>query len=205
MRRKAPNVEFSLGMFARVALVAFSLGLDVFAVCVGVGIRGAPVGLRIRIGAAFAASEVTMAIIGLFLGAAVGRFVGGIAGYLGFAALIGIGIYMIVESRREGEAAMDLSRGWGLFLAAISVSLDSLGIGFSLIYIGPPPGISLLAIAVASVISTAAGLTFGRALGRRVEESAGTWAGIVLILTGLGFALAKYFGEAHGSAALGFA
>ncbi|MEO6991110.1 MAG: manganese efflux pump [Candidatus Baltobacteraceae bacterium] len=198
-------MEVSLATIARVALVAFSLGLDVFAVCVGVGIRGAPVALRIRIGAAFATSEVAMAIIGVFLGAAVGRHVGTIAGYLGFAALVGVGIYMVAEARREGENSMDLSRGWGLFVAAISVSLDSLGIGFSLIYIGAPPAFSLVAIAVASLISTTAGLTFGRALGRRVEESAGMWAGIVLILTGLGFALAKYLSEAHAvPAALGF-
>jgi putative Mn2+ efflux pump MntP len=37
------------------------------------------------------------------------------------------------------------------------------------------------------------GLTTGRVLGRRVEESAELWAGIVLVLTGLGFIIAKVF------------
>ena len=186
----------------RVALVAISLALDVFAVCVGVGVRGASAGLRWRIGFAFAGAEITMTVLGALLGAAVGRLVGGVAGYLGFAALVGIGTYMIVEARREGASPLDLSRGWGLFLASLSISLDSLGIGFSILYIGAPLMISLGAIGVASIVSTSAGLAFGRMMGRRVEETAGIWAGIVLIATGLAFALEKYLAEAHAAAAL---
>jgi len=176
----------------RVALVAFSLGLDVFAVCVGVGMRGATTSAKVRIGAAFATAEVCMTLIGLSIGAVAGRMLGQVAGYLGFAALIGVGAYMIVESVREAETELDLSHGWGLFVAALSISLDSLGIGFSILYIGAPLTLSLVAIAVASVICTTLGLTFGRLLGKRAEETAGIWAGIVLILTGIGFAAEKY-------------
>jgi putative Mn2+ efflux pump MntP len=156
----------------KVAVVALSLGLDVFAVSVGVGMRGVPVALRWRIGLAFTTAEVSMTLIGAGLGAVAGRLVGSVAGYLGFAALAGVGIYMLVESARESESGgIDFSRGWGLFLGAVSISLDSLGIGFSL------------------------GLTIGRVLGARVEESAERWAGIILILTGLGFAALKLSGR----------
>ncbi len=101
---------------------------------------------------------------------------------------MGVGAYMIYESVRGGEGAgIDLSTGWGLFVGALSISLDSLGIGFSITFIAVPLVVSMLVIAAASLASTAAGLTFGRVLGARAEGSAALWAGIILILTGLGF------------------
>jgi len=179
----------------RVALVAVSLALDVFAVCVGIGIRGAPRGAKFRIGLSFAAAEVTMNLVGAGLGAAVGTMIGGVAGYLGFAALIGVGTYMIVETLRETSTTFDLSRGWGLFSASLAISLDSLGIGFSIVYIGVPLPLTLGAIAVASVTSTALGLTFGRLLGRRVEEWAGLLGGVALVVTGIAFAVLRATGH----------
>lgn len=178
--------------FLRVSLVAISLALDVFAVSVGVGIRGVSVAAKFRIGAAFAAAEVGMNLLGAGIGAAAGRAIGEVAGYLGFAALVGVGIYMVVESLRAEEEDFDLSRGWGLFVASLSISLDSLGIGFSIVYIGVPIGITLGAIAFASIASTAIGLGLGKRLGSVIGERAGIIAGFVLIGTGALFAILKF-------------
>jgi len=178
----------------KIAFVALSLALDVFAVSVGVGMRGAGIALKVRIGAAFASAEIGMTLIGVLIGKVAGLYLGEAAAYLGFAALVGVGAYMIYESRRgDAGAGFDLSRGWGLVLAALSISLDSLGIGFSILFIGVPLGVSLACIGAASVGSTALGLTLGKALGKRAEESAGAWAGIVLMATGLGFGALHYF------------
>jgi putative Mn2+ efflux pump MntP len=176
----------------KIAVVALSLALDVFAVSVGVGMRGAEIALRIRIGAAFATAEIAMTLVGVLIGKLAGTYLGEAAAYLGFAALVLVGFYMMYESRQGGEVGFDLSRGWGLFLAALSISLDSLGIGFSILFIGVPLGVSLICIGFASVLSTTLGLTLGKALGKRAEESAGLWAGIVLVATGLGFGTLHY-------------
>ena len=178
----------------KVVFVALSLGLDVFAVSVGVGIRGVETAMRWRIGLAFTAAEVSMTLIGVLLGDVAGRLIGDSAGYLGFAALVGVGAYMIVQSVRASErGGIDFSRGWGLFLGAISISLDSLGIGFSILYIGVPLVVSVVVIGAVAASSTALGLTVGRLLGDRAEEAAERWAGIILLLTGLGFAALKFF------------
>ena len=179
----------------RVTLIAVSLALDVFAVCVGVGIRGTSTKARVRIGAAFATSEVMMTLIGAGLGAIVGRILGSVAGYLGFAALIGVGIYAPLRSKPRARTQRDVrsvEEAGALFVAALSISLDSLGIGFSILVIGVPLPVSLIVIAIASVVSTTLGLAFGRFIGVRAEAAAGRWAGIVLILTGVGFALEKF-------------
>ncbi len=179
----------------KIAFVAASLGLDVFAVCVGIGMRGTDRAIKIRIGAAFACAEVAMTLVGVALGEAAGRLLGAVAGYLGFAALTLVGGYMVFESLRgENDGGFDLSRGWGLFLGALSISLDSLGIGFSILYIGVPLGVCVVAIALASVASTTLGLTLGKLLGTRMEELAARWAGIILMATGVAFAVLKYAG-----------
>lgn len=179
----------------KIFVVALSLGLDVFAVSIGVGMRGAATALKVRIGIAFASAEVIMNLIGAGLGKLAGDLIGSVAGYIGFAALIGVGFYMIYEAVREAEQKepLDMSRGWGLFLGALSISLDSLGIGFSILYIGVPLALSLAVIFVVSIGATALGLTLGRALGRRVEEGAELWSGIILVLTGIAFAASKAF------------
>jgi len=182
-----------LSAVLRVALVAFSLGLDVFAVSVGVGMRGATTGAKVRIGAAFASAEVVLNLVGAGIGALAGKALGDVAGYIGFAALVGVGVYMVIESLRAEEAGFDLSRGWGLMLASLSISLDSLGIGFSIVYIGVPLVVTLVAIAMASIASTALGLALGRRLGTRIGERAGIFAGVVLVATGVLFATLKYF------------
>jgi putative Mn2+ efflux pump MntP len=177
----------------KIIAVAVSLALDVFAVSVGVGMRGVPTALKIRIGIAFATAEIVMNLAGAALGAALGHFIGNDAGYIGFAALFGLGIYMIAESLREStqHRALDMSRGWGLLIASLSISLDSLGIGFSILYIGVPLAVALGTIGAVSVGATALGLWLGRMLGRRVEERAELFAGIVLALTGIAFASLK--------------
>jgi manganese efflux pump family protein len=154
------------------------------------------VGARVRIGLAFACAEIVMNLVGVGLGALAGAAIGAVAGYVGFAALVGVGIWIIVETVRAGERQLDLSRGWGLALASLSISLDSLGIGFSILYVGVPLPATLAAIAFASFTSTALGLTFGQVLGKRVEASAGIIAGLILIVTGVAFAALKYSGGA---------
>jgi putative Mn2+ efflux pump MntP len=185
----------TIASIVKIAVVALSLGLDVFAVCVGVGMRGTDRAVKIRIGVAFACAEVVMTVVGAGIGHVAGSLLGDAAGYLGFAAITGVGGYMMFEALRGGDggASFDLSRGWGLMLGALSISLDSLGIGFSILYIGVPFVVSLIFIFAASVLATTLGLALGSRLGKVAEERAALFAGSVLVLTGIAFAGLKYF------------
>jgi manganese efflux pump family protein len=177
----------------KVIVVAISLGLDVFAVGVGVGVRGVAPGVKLRIGIAFAFAEVAMNCIGAALGIVAGRVLGDFAGYLGFFALVGVGLYMIREALREAaeRRPIDMSSGWGLAVASLSISLDSLGVGFSILYIGAPLPISLAVIGLVSVASTISGLSLGRSLGKHVEGRAELLGGVLLTLTGIAFVVMK--------------
>lgn len=177
----------------KIAVLALALALDVFAVSVGVGVRGASRGAKLRIGTAFACAEILMNLAGAGIGALAGRLIGEIAAYAGFAALFALGLYMIRESlgAMAGPSALDLSRGRGLFVASVAISLDSLGIGFTILYIGVPIAVTLIAIGVASVASTTLGLSLGRWLGHYAERNAAFIGGVILALTGAGFAVLK--------------
>ena len=177
----------------KIIVVALSLALDVFAVSVGVGVRGISNAMKVRIGLAFATAEIVMNLVGAGLGAIAGKLIGDFAGYLGFTALVAVGAYMIWESlsTRDDRAPLDLSKGFGLFIASLSISLDSLGIGFSILYIGVPLAIALTVIGVVSVMATVLGLTLGKQLGKIAEERAELVGGILLALTGVVFIALK--------------
>ncbi len=185
----------ALSAAIKLVAIALSLALDVFAVSIGVGVRGADRAMKIRIGIAFACAEVMMNVIGAGLGIVAGQLIGNVAGYLGFIALLLVGLYMIYEAKRDlgDRPRMDLSRGWGLVVASLSISLDSLGIGFSILYIGVPLAASLIAIAMVSILATTLGLTLGRRLGTRIEDEAELLGGVLLALTGAVFIALRAF------------
>ncbi len=188
----AQSVPMSAGI-AKILVVALALALDVFAVSVGVGVRGIRNEQKFRIGASFAAAEIAMNLLGAGLGVLAGKLIGDVAGYAGFAALFGVGAYMMRESRTElsERSRLDLSRGPGLLMASLAISLDSLGIGFSIRYIGVPLEVSLVVIGITSIASTTLGLTLGRWLGRYAERNAAFIGGLLLALTGIVFAVLK--------------
>lgn len=182
------------GSLFKVLFIALSLSLDVFAVSVGAGIRGVPPELRWRIGVAFACAEITMNLVGAALGLAAGHLLGEAAGYIGFVVLVALGAYMMKESRSEFSGPpIDLSKGWGLVIASVSISLDSLGVGFSILYIGVPPVFSLLTIGAFSVTATIVGLAVGQRLGAFAERYAAFLGGLMLAITGLTFIALKIF------------
>ncbi|HEX4014076.1 MAG TPA: manganese efflux pump [Candidatus Cybelea sp.] len=178
--------------FLKVFVIAVVLALDVFAVSVGVGVRGVRAERRWRIGLAFACAEVTMNVVGAGLGLIATRLIGDAAAYVGFAALAGLGIYMIREgTNAASRSQLDLSRGPGLLMASLAISLDSLGIGYTILYVGVPMPVSLIVIAIVSVASTMLGLMLGRRLGRYAERNATLAGGVLLALTGILFAALK--------------
>ncbi len=179
----------------KLVAIAFSLALDVFAVSVGVGVHGVERAIKVRIGIAFACAEIVMNCFGAALGIVTGKLIGDVAGYLGFIALLLVGLYMVYEAKRDlgDRPRMDLSRGWGLVVASLSISLDSLGIGFSILYIGVPLAVALVVIGVVSIVATTLGLTLGRTLGSRIEDSAELLGGVLLALTGAVFIVLKAF------------
>jgi putative Mn2+ efflux pump MntP len=165
----------------------------VFAVSIGLGMRGATPRERLRIAIAFPCAEIVMICVGLALGEITGRLIGDDAGYVGFAALIAVGAYMILEARSnlDERRPVKVQGGWTLVVTSLAISLDSLGIGFSIRFVGVPVAMSVVVIGIVSVTATLVGLRLGRLLGTRVEDGAEMVAGVLLTLTGVAFVTLK--------------
>ena len=171
-------------------LLAFvlPLGLDSFAVAAAIGAVQPPGWRqRLRISLIFVIFEGGMPLIGLALGSALARGIGHVANYVAAAAVIGIGVWMLVaeDGAEEERAARVIStRGLALVALGISISLDELAIGFGIGLTRLPVTAIIVAVAVQAFLAAQLGLAIGARIGERWRERAERAAGIGLILLG---------------------
>jgi manganese efflux pump family protein len=170
--------------------IALAVGLDVLALSTGIGILGVPWHVRLRVGAAFALAEIVMQVVGAAIGAGAGHVAGEIAAYSGFVILALIGVWIFRESLGEEHGLSEkATSGFGLLAASASISLDSLGVGFSLPALQVPLVPLIGTVAITTVVFTFAGLRFGEILGERFKKNAERGAGIVLVALAVLFTL----------------
>lgn len=170
------------------AILLLSLGLDTFAVALGLGLSGLPRSHWRRVGLTFALFEGGMPVVGLLIGHRVQNAIGGWAGTIAAGLLIPVGLLAIKEALSEEDAdekKLPAVQGKQLRLTGLSVSLDELAVGFSLgvlhVALGPTPAyVALQAFGI-----TFLGLSLGVRLGARLEDKAELASGIVLTLLGI--------------------
>lgn len=185
-------IPHDLVLVAKVLGVALAVGLDVLAVSVGVGVMQLAVDTRLRLGLAFAGSEIAMQVVGYELGAGAGKVLGEVATYIGLALLATIGCVMIRNSlRHASKPEFDATRGAGLLMTSLSISLDSLGVGIALPAVGIPLLPLLIMVSITTTAFTFTGLAFGARLGERYEHGAERAAGTMLVALAALFAIEK--------------
>ena len=171
-------------------LLAFvlPLGLDSFAVAAALGASQVTTAWqRLRVSLVFVIFEGGMPLIGLALGSVLARGIGHVADYLAAAAVIGIGIWMLLaddDDEEEKAGRIMTSRGLALVGLGISISLDELAIGFSVGLVRLPVTAVIVAIALQAFVAAQLGLAIGAKIGERWRERAERVAGVALILLG---------------------
>jgi putative Mn2+ efflux pump MntP len=168
-----------------------AVGLDVLAVSVGVGVAQLGRDASLRLGLAFASAEITMQVIGYALGAGAGKVLGEIGAYAGFALLALVGVLMIRSSLHAPHREFEATRGVGLLMTSLSISLDSLGVGVSLPGVPIPMWPLLILVSITTTAFTFIGLTYGARLGERYERGAERVAGMMLVVLAALFTLGR--------------
>jgi manganese efflux pump family protein len=182
---------------AKLIALVLPLGLDTFAVAAALGALGVSPAHRLRISVLFTAFEAGMPLIGLALGAPLGRAIGDAASYLAIGVLLAFGLYTLLGSEAQEEerlARLIQCNGAGALLLGVSISLDELAIGFTLGLLRVPSGLVIVLIAVQTFILTQLGLRLGHRLSQRVREGAERLAGAALTLLGLVLLAEKLLG-----------
>ncbi|GAC1437933.1 MAG: hypothetical protein NVSMB51_12960 [Solirubrobacteraceae bacterium] len=177
-------------MTLKLVAIIVPLGLDTFAVSLALGLVGMSPGRRLRLSLLFAGFEAAMPLVGVALGAPLGRAIGRDADYAAVGLLAALGLYMLFGGDAEnGEVSRlrELSQRGLLSAAALglSISLDELAIGFSAGLLRLPVVEMVAAIAAQAFIVAQAGVRLGERFGGRLRELSERLAGAALVVLAL--------------------
>jgi manganese efflux pump family protein len=180
--------------FFEVLLIAVSMSMDAFAVCIGAGTQGQASGRRpaFRLAFHFGLFQFLMPIIGWFAGTTIVHYISAYDHWVALALLAFVGIRMIhsgLDSNAE-EQRNDPSRGWTLVLLAIATSIDALAIGFSLAMVGVIIWYPAVVIGVVTGLISWLGISLGVRLGKKFGKRMEVIGGIILVLIGIRILLA---------------
>ena len=128
-----------------------------------------------------------MPLIGLALGAPLGRALGDTADYIAIAVLLAFGLFTLLGREDDYERLSELIqlRGPSAILLGVSISLDELAIGFTLGLLRLPAALVIVLIAVQTFVVTQLGLRLGHRLSERLREGAQRFAGLALAVLAL--------------------
>ncbi|MGI8802417.1 MAG: manganese efflux pump MntP [Solirubrobacteraceae bacterium] len=176
-----------------VALV-LPLGLDTFAVAAALGVAGLEPKRRLRVSLLMASFEAGMPLVGLGLGAPLGRAIGSAADYVAIGVLVAFGLYTLFAGDDDDEekvGKLAAATGWGSVLLGLSISLDELAIGFTLGLLHLPVVLVIALIGAQALILSQLGLRLGARVTSRLREGAERLAGLALTALGVGLLVQK--------------
>ncbi|MFV8826315.1 manganese efflux pump MntP family protein [Alkalihalobacterium sp. APHAB7] len=167
--------------------MATALGMDAFSVALGMGLVGLRYRQMFKIGIVIGGFHIIMPLLGIVTGKLVSNYFGLFATYLGGGLLLFLGLQMSISSLRNGEGRLMKPVGLGLFVFALSVSLDSFSAGLSLGMLGAKTVIAVAAFGLMSMLLSWAGLV----MGSRFKGIIGSYGELLggLILIGFGVKL----------------
>jgi putative Mn2+ efflux pump MntP len=171
-----------------VFLIALSMAMDAFAVCLVAGSLRWAYGPRpvFRLSFHFGLFQFLMPVFGWLAGRTVEHLIRNYDHWIAFGLLAFVGVRMIFAAvRGEDSQLSDPSRGWTLVLLSVAVSIDALAVGLSLGVLGISVWYPAAIIGLVTVLLSLAGLRLGRDFGQRLGKPVEIIGGIVLIGIGL--------------------
>ncbi|MEK5444873.1 MULTISPECIES: manganese efflux pump [unclassified Fredinandcohnia] len=181
------DITAFLGELITLFIMAFALGMDAFSVGLGMGLIRLRLKQILTIGITIGVFHMWMPLAGMMIGHFLSDTFGAIATYVGAGLLLFLGLQMIISSFKDddGDKRMITPVGFGLFIFALSVSLDSFSVGLSLGIYGAKTIMVILMFGVVSMILSWVGLL----LGRKVQHWLGTYSevlgGCILLVFGV--------------------
>jgi putative Mn2+ efflux pump MntP len=162
----------------KLVLFVLPLALDTFAVSAALGVAQLPRRRRLELALLMTGFELAMPVVGLLAGHGVSSALGHAAHDVAAAALVALGIYMLVAGGYEVRTNV---HGLALVGLGLSISLDELAIGFSFGLLRVSLVWALVLIAVQAFVAAQLGLWLGARVGAALRERAEQVAGAALI------------------------
>ena len=174
--------------FFEILLIAVSMAMDAFVVCLGAGAQARTSSPRsiFRLSFHFGLFQFIMPVLGWFAGTTIVRYISAYDHWVAFGLLAFVGIRMIRSGLGPdgAEQKNDPSRGWTLVLLAFATSIDALAVGFSLGVVGVVIWYPAVVIGVVTGLISWLGIFLGNRMGQKFGKRMEIIGGIVLILIG---------------------
>ncbi len=178
--------------FYEIFLIAVSMAMDAFAVCLVAGSTRQANGVRpvFRLSFHFGLFQFLMPLAGWLAGYTVEPLIRDYDHWIAFALLACVGLRMMYAAVHGDESQpADPSRGWTLVLLSIAVSIDALAVGLSLGVLGIPVWYPAVIIGLVTGVLSLAGLRLGHDFGGRLGRPVEIIGGLVLIGIGMRIAI----------------
>lgn len=180
-----------------VLLIAVSMAMDAFAVCLVAGSLHQANGGRsaFRLSFHFGLFQFIMPVLGWLAGRTLEPLIRDYDHWIAFGLLAFVGIRMIVSALRGEESrSADPSRGWTLVMLSVAVSIDALAVGLSIGVLGLSVWYPAIMIGVVTGILSLVGLRLGERFGSRLGKPVEIIGGMVLIAIGIRIVLSHLIG-----------
>jgi putative Mn2+ efflux pump MntP len=182
--------------FFEILLIALSMSMDAFAVCLAAGAQEDTTGPRptFRLAFHFGLFQFLMPIIGWFAGTSVLRYISAFDQWVAFGLLAFVGIRMVRSGVDQNNMApkANPSRGWTLVMLAIATSMDALAVGFSLGLVGVTIWYPAVVIGIVTGLVSWLGILLGNRLGIKFGKRMEIIGGITLIIIGIWVILSHF-------------
>ena len=172
-----------------IAFIAVGLGVDAFAVAIGLGAAHtkktwSPI---LRLATSFGVFQFIMPIAGWVAGLTVVNILSDYDHWVAFALLAFVGVKMIREAFGENKAQekMDRTKGAPLLFLSIATSIDALAVGFSFSLLKEAIVFPAAIIGLVCFLMTVIGMFFGQTLARLFGKKVEIFGGLVLIAIGV--------------------
>jgi manganese efflux pump family protein len=166
-------------------LMAFALGMDAFSIGLGMGMFKLRLRQIFKIGITIGLFHVWMPLVGMLAGKFLSEKFGTFASLIGGLLLIILGVQMIWSSLRKSDQSVMTPVGFGLFIFALSVSLDSFSLGLTLGIYGAKIVLVMICFGVVAMILTWSGLLIGKKAQGWIGSYSEALGGAILLAFGI--------------------
>lgn len=171
-----------------ILLLAFSLGVDAFAVSTSCGIQKQGQNRKniFVLAFMFGLFQAGMSGLGVFLSEQFGVYIETFGPLLAFIILFAIGAKMIWEAwKGTSEEKAQCLNFKTIILLSIATSIDAFAAGIGLRFLTAQLLLACILIGIVAYLMSFMGVLFGQKLGKYFEKSAMITGGLVLIVLGI--------------------
>ena len=170
-----------------ILFIAVGLAMDALAVSIASGtvMRDFSCKEALKISLSFGLVQAGMPVLGWAAGLHFRKFMGAWDHWVASGLLFAIGIKMIWEARGEERKPFDPTHPFVLFILSIATSLDALGVGLSLSFIGVSIFLPAFIIGMVTFSLCLPGVYMGKRAGTFLEGKIEILGGVILMGIGV--------------------